>query len=1005
MFGNPQNSFLKTNNTNTFNNQNQNQSSFGQPGGLLNLKPSQPNTGGGLFGNNTQQPFAPKNTGFGNNPLGGNNTGGMGFGNKTASFGGNNGFSTPTNNQQNTGGIFGGGNQTGFGNKPNTGFGQNNTGFGQNNNQTMGFGNKTNITPINGIWGKSGNTNTGNLGFGGNNNTTPGFSLNNNTTNNAFGNNNKPFGNTGGNAFGNTNNNAFGNTGNNAFGNNNNAFGNKPIVGFSGNNNTFNSNTNKNAWGGSNLNTFNNNTNTNGSVGTPFIVSKNNKNNNVHNMRFMNEYKDKPMNLIRMQDYTMNKNNQINNPTISSSFNNYNNKMGGNNTSGMGMMNNNISNLGNQNQNTSPFGTNNNQGGFNLANKGFMNNTNNNMLGGNNNNLLGGNNNLLGGNNNLLGGNNNNALGGGLFNKPNNSPNLLTSNVIGNQQTSAFNTNTNTMFNKPTTPSFTPGNNLLGGNNQGGLFSNTTNNIHPNKIGLGGGLNLGGNKPNNTGMLFNNNTLNTTTNTLGGNNTTGGLLNLNNNNNTGGLFANNNQNNAFKSNNNLFKPGGTGGLLNPQSNNTGLNLLGNKPSNNLNQGGLFQNSNSLNKPLINQPLINPPQNNVNQGNQMVMGQGGVAQNLIQLPDMQNMKTPYAFVFCPVDSNSGTLNLPTGDKLQINSSQLNNALGGLSVEGRREDEYRKQNSSFYDYPLTSNVQPKVDTERYKSAKQNLLVNIEKDKFRSNKGLPKLIIGKDKRAQRMNRKRENRTFKPKVVDSFVDVGNEEEEKILIEIIVCRDDHNHQIVKEYFKRDDLVANLLRVLMKGKYIRQDEIDNFRLLKGRTELNKINGLDDYNIGHGDTITVELQQTVQEVKREEPSPTINYPKKSRKFKTSPRFEDLLKMKEDELRRVESFRIFNEEGEIEFSEPVDLTGVDIDKSVVIQNRMVEVYPFDLFGDNKPKLGEKLNSPAFITFYNFDLKKVKSSRFMNKLKQLAEMMNASIVEINKEESKLKIHVQKF
>jgi len=68
------------------------------------------------------------------------------------------------------------------------------------------------------------------------------------------------------------------------------------------------------------------------------------------------------------------------------------------------------------------------------------------------------------------------------------------------------------------------------------------------------------------------------------------------------------------------------------------------------------------------------------------------------------------------------------------------------------------------------------------------------------------------------------------------------------------------------------------------------------------------------------------------------------------------MKRNELKSVHNFKIWNRYGSIEYPEPTDLIGVNIDDLVFIEHKQAEVYPD---ASKKPNVGQKLNKRAIIT----------------------------------------------
>ena len=86
------------------------------------------------------------------------------------------------------------------------------------------------------------------------------------------------------------------------------------------------------------------------------------------------------------------------------------------------------------------------------------------------------------------------------------------------------------------------------------------------------------------------------------------------------------------------------------------------------------------------------------------------------------------------------------------------------------------------------------------------------------------------------------------------------------------------------------------------------------------------------------------------------------FKTNPAAQILCSFSIQKLMYVSEFSIENEFGKIEFLEPVDLTGVDLLKTVRISEGRIEVYPNEYFEQarGKPKRFRKLNQPARLIF---------------------------------------------
>ena len=74
------------------------------------------------------------------------------------------------------------------------------------------------------------------------------------------------------------------------------------------------------------------------------------------------------------------------------------------------------------------------------------------------------------------------------------------------------------------------------------------------------------------------------------------------------------------------------------------------------------------------------------------------------------------------------------------------------------------------------------------------------------------------------------------------------------------------------------------------------------------------------------------------------------YKCSPSIMELSRKTAYELRNVENFRIFNKYGEVQFKEPVNLLGLNLDNQVIIEKNLIDT-------------GDKLDYWAIYKLYNF------------------------------------------
>ena len=98
------------------------------------------------------------------------------------------------------------------------------------------------------------------------------------------------------------------------------------------------------------------------------------------------------------------------------------------------------------------------------------------------------------------------------------------------------------------------------------------------------------------------------------------------------------------------------------------------------------------------------------------------------------------------------------------------------------------------------------------------------------------------------------------------------------------------------------------------------------------------------------------------------PKLTRKgYKCIPSIKELSKKTAEELKKMENFRIFNEFGEVEFKEPINLLGLDLDEQVTIEKNLIDT-------------GDKLNYKSVFKLFNFKIGENGLNKYKVNLKEL-------------------------
>jgi hypothetical protein len=132
---------------------------------------------------------------------------------------------------------------------------------------------------------------------------------------------------------------------------------------------------------------------------------------------------------------------------------------------------------------------------------------------------------------------------------------------------------------------------------------------------------------------------------------------------------------------------------------------------------------------------------------------------------------------------------------------------------------------------------------------------------------------------------------------------------------------------------------------------------------------------------------------------------SRAYHCNPSIDELNTYSDRELAAVENFTIWNSFGRIEFLRPVDLRDENLDRALRIQKLLVEIYPEDNYtNDERPIAGEKLNMPAYLSFFGVSFKKT-GPELIDDLRRQAEKQDSEFVEYDPEKQLLKTKVWYF
>ena len=206
--------------------------------------------------------------------------------------------------------------------------------------------------------------------------------------------------------------------------------------------------------------------------------------------------------------------------------------------------------------------------------------------------------------------------------------------------------------------------------------------------------------------------------------------------------------------------------------------------------------------------------------------------------------------------------------------------------------------------------------------------------------------------------------------------------------------RIVTKYFKDSTLIAQILRSLLKAELrdIPNQDIEAYSLFRDGSKLNIVDTISELKLQNDDVLLLENTKLLLS-KKPLPAdvsvvPVLNSPG----YATSPAFEALCRMTEEELAAVDNFSVHNAWGQITFLKPVDLRGLNLDDIIQIEKKAITVYRNDAL---RPKFGTGLNVPVKMTFRQYGLDAIKSNdSLMKKINLFVQRNNAQLIEICRE-----------
>jgi len=129
------------------------------------------------------------------------------------------------------------------------------------------------------------------------------------------------------------------------------------------------------------------------------------------------------------------------------------------------------------------------------------------------------------------------------------------------------------------------------------------------------------------------------------------------------------------------------------------------------------------------------------------------------------------------------------------------------------------------------------------------------------------------------------------------------------------------------------------------------------------------------------------------------------YQTEPPMLTIYRMSEEELANIDEFTIYNQNAKIIWEGKTDIRGLNLDQIVHLMHQSVELYPEN---DSLPEVGQELNKPARIVFYNWNLPKKyqnEPSKYKRKLAEWSSSINADLEYYDEEKAEVSIKVKHF
>ena len=174
--------------------------------------------------------------------------------------------------------------------------------------------------------------------------------------------------------------------------------------------------------------------------------------------------------------------------------------------------------------------------------------------------------------------------------------------------------------------------------------------------------------------------------------------------------------------------------------------------------------------------------------------------------------------------------------------------------------------------------------------------------------------------------------------------------------------QLIKVKTLKEEIIQEITQILQNKNYFNYS-ISKITLLTPTQFLLDKEPLINYHLRSNNyQIHALIKYTNKKIQKSNFAPKLDKPG----YKCIPSISELQNKTAEELKRVNNFKIYNEYGEVEFKEPVNLLGVNLNDEIKIEKDMIET-------------GEKLDYWTIFTLYEFNTDENAISNLIEKLHQ--------------------------